>query len=210
MREEFAIRRFGRSEAGSGPHQTREIQMKIKTLTTMALLGAVLFSGSAAIAADNQADWTTQLNVKMALLEKLGKDSLHIEIAANAGDLILTGTVDKRETRELAETIAKSVASVKGVNNEIKLDASVMNPSKTSVAVGESEAEVKDAMLSTKIRLVLVDKMGNDGFDIGTEVADGVVTLEFEKGFTSARRTEATKLVKGVEGVSKVVSVDKA
>ena len=65
-------------------------------------------------------------------------------------------------------------------------------------------------MLSTKIRLALVDKMGSDGFKIGTEVADGVVTLEFERELRRARRAEeATKVVKGVDGVTKVVSVDK-
>lgn len=183
--------------------------MKFKMLATMALLGSVLFSGSAALAAENQADWTTKLSAKLVLLEKLGTDSLHIDVEANAGALKLTGTVGKRETRELAETVVKSVAGVKSVSNDIKLEASEANSSKTAVVAGEAEAEVKDAMLSTKIRLMLLDKMGEDGFDIGTEVANGVVTLEFQKDFTPARRTEATKLVKGVEGVNKVVPVDK-
>ncbi len=53
---------------------------------------------------------------------------------------------------------------MKSVKNDIKLEANVANPSKTSVAAGEAEAEVKDAMLSTKVRLALVDKMGTDGF----------------------------------------------
>jgi len=72
------------------------------------------------------------------------------------------------------------------------------------------EAEVKDAMLSTKIRLALGDKMGSDGFKIGTEVADGVVTLEFAKDFANARRREASKVVENVAGVTKVISIEKA
>ena len=183
--------------------------MKLKTFVMAILVGAALLGAGAARAGDNAADWTTKLSVKLVLLEKLGVDSLHIDVDANAGALMLTGTVHKRETRELAETITKSVENVKSVKNDIKLEASVANPSKTSVAVGESEAEVKDAMLSTKVRLKLIDKMGADGFKVGTEVASGVVTLEFEKSFTSARREEAMNVVKSVEGVSKVVSVDK-
>lgn len=183
--------------------------MKVKLLAGMILVGAALIGGSAAYAADNQADWTTTLNVKLALLEKLGTDSLHVDVDSDAGALTLKGTVDKRETRELAETIAKSVASVKSVKNDILLKASEANPSKTAVAAGETEAELKDALLSTKIRLVLIDKMGSDGFKIGTEIADGVVTLQFDRDFLAARRVEANKVVKGIEGVTKVVSVTK-
>jgi hypothetical protein len=69
---------------------------------------------------------------------------------------------------------------------------------------------VKDAILETKIRLALVDKMGSDGFAIGTEAASGVVTLQFDRDLAAARRHEATALVKGVGGVTKVVSVDKS
>lgn len=183
--------------------------MRFKTVVTTALAGAVMLFGGLAFASDSHADSTTMLNVKLALLQKLGTDSLHIDVDANGGDLKLTGTVDKRETRELAESVAKSVGGVQGVSNDIKLEASEANPSKTSVAAGEAEAELEDAMLSTKIRLVLADKLGSDGFKIGTEVADGVVTLAFPQEFSAARRGDARRMVNDVKGVTKVVSVDK-
>ena len=183
--------------------------MILKTLAKIALVGVVLIAGGAANAADNQADWTTTLNVKLALLDKLGTDSLHVDVDANAGALLLKGTVEKRETRELAATIAKSVAGVESVENDIRVEASVANPNKSGVAAGETEAELKDAVLSTKIRLALVNQMGSDGFKIGTEVANGVVTLEFGSDFVAARRQEADKVVKGVDGVTKVISVEK-
>ena len=183
--------------------------MRRTILATMILAGTMLVGGSAANAATTDADWSMTLKVKLALLEKLGKDSLHMDVDAMAGALTLKGTVDKRETRELAETVAKTVEGVKSVNNEVRLEASVANPNKTGVAVGEAEAEVKDAMLSTKIRLALGDKMGSDGFKIGTEVANGVVTLEFAKDFATARRDEARGVAKAVTGVTKVISVEK-
>jgi osmotically-inducible protein OsmY len=62
--------------------------------------------------------------------------------------------------------------------------------------------------LQTKVKLALVDQMGTDGFRIDTDVASGVVSLAFEKDFTAARRQEAAKIAKGVEGVTKVVSVE--
>lgn len=183
--------------------------MRWKTVTKMALIGALLIGAGAAYAADNQADWTTTLNVKLELLEKLGSDSLHVEVDSVAGDLTLKGTVGKRETRELAETVAKSVKGVKGVDNQILLAASVADPNKAGVAVGEAEAEVKDATLETKIRLALLDKYGAEGFNVGTKVASGVVTLQFTADFPAKRRSDARRMVGNLSGVTKVVSVDK-
>lgn len=183
--------------------------MNLKLLATMALAGAML-TGGTAMAADTQADWITTLQVKLALLDKLGTDSLHVEVNADDGALTLKGTVEKRETRELAESVAKSVEGVVSVDNEVRLEASVANPNKAGVVAGEAEAEVKDAMLATRIRLALGNKMGTDGFRIGTEVADGVVTLAFHPDLAKARRTEATRIVDGVEGVTKVIAIEKA
>lgn len=155
------------------------------------------------------ADWKTKLQVKMALLEKLGTDSLRVEVTSREGEVGLSGVVEKRETKELAETVAQSVTAVTSVLNDIRLEASVDNPNKAGVAAGEAEAELKDAMLSTKVRLALVDGLGSDGFRIGTEVANGVVTLEFAPELAGARRDEARRAAQGVQGVTEVVSVDK-
>ncbi|HXU33767.1 MAG TPA: BON domain-containing protein [Thermoanaerobaculia bacterium] len=184
--------------------------MSLKTLSKVALLGIVLLGAHAAIAAENKSDWTTTLNVKLALLDKLGSDSLNMEVDSAAGAVTLTGTVNKRETRELAQTVAKSVSGVKSVQNDVLLEASVENPNKVGVVAGETEAEVKDSVLSTKVRLVLVNKMGSDGFKIGTESASGVVTLRFNDDLPLARRTSATKAAMTVRGVKKVVAVTKA
>ncbi len=183
--------------------------MNTKTIAKMALIGALLIGGSAAQAAETQTDWTTTLNVKLALLQKLGTDSLHVDVDSTAGALMLKGTVDKRETRELAETVAKTVTGVKSVKNDITLASSVADPNKAGVAVGEAEAEVKDSMLETQVRIVLVDKMSSDGFKIGTEAASGVVTLAFDNDFDAARRSEASKVVRAMDGVTKVITIDK-
>lgn len=183
--------------------------MKLKAFATMALVSTILIGGGAAFAAENQSDWTTTLNVKLALLNKLGTDSLHVDVDSTSGALTLKGTVTKRETKELAETVAKSVTGVKSVTNDILLESSVANPNKAAVAANEAEAELKDALLETRIRLALVNQMGSEGFKVGTEAASGVVTLRFDRDCTSANRAEANKVVKGVDGVTKVLSVDK-
>lgn len=181
----------------------------LSIVTGLALIGALVLGAGAAFAADTmKSDHTTLLNVKLALLNKLGTDSLRIDVDAAGGNVTLKGMVHKRETKELAETVAKSVTGVKMVSNDLKLASTEANPSKTDAVTKEAEAELKDTVLETKVRIALVDKLGSDGFDISTEVASGVVTLAFHKDFVAAHRTEAQNIVKGVEGVTKVVVVD--
>lgn len=182
--------------------------MSLKTLTKLMLVGAVLLVGTAATASETKADWMTTLSVKLELLNKLGTDSLHIDVDSMNGAVNLKGTVDKRETKELATTVAKSVSGVQSVDNDLTLEAA-MAKSKPAAAVDEGQAEVKDAIVETKLRIALVDKMGTDGFKIGTEVASGVATLEFDKACPSNMRNQAVAIAQGVEGVSKVLSVDK-
>jgi osmotically-inducible protein OsmY len=184
--------------------------MKLNTMTKFAMIGLLLLCGATAQAAEKtQADWTTTLNVKLALLNKLGTDSVRIDVDSMNGAVVLSGVVEKRETSELASTIAKSVAGVKSVNNNIEQGPAIANPSKAAAAAGEAEAEVKDVVIETKLRLALIDKMGGDGFKIGTEAASGVVTLEFEPGLSGERRKQAIEVTKGVDGVTKVITVDK-
>lgn len=184
--------------------------MNMKTFVTILVAGLALTVGGTSYAADeNVADWKTTLNVKLALLDKLGGDSLRVEVSASEGVVTLTGMVHKRETRELAETVTKSVVGVKTIHNSIELEAEKVDPNKTGVAAGEAEAEVKDAVLETKVRIALVDQMGTDGFKIGTEAASGVVTLEFGENLPTARRKQAVGAVEKLEGVTKVVTVDK-
>jgi osmotically-inducible protein OsmY len=169
----------------------------------------VLLLGAEAFAApsDDPADWATTLKVKLALLEELGTDSLRIDVDADGGAVTLDGTVRKRETVELASTVAKSVEGVASLRSDLELEAA--KGSDAEGAVAEAEAEVKDAILETRIRLALLDELGADGFKIGTEAASGVVTLEFEPAWSSVQKQKAIAAARGVGGVNKVISVDK-
>lgn len=172
-------------------------------------LGLMLGWASVAAAAPTEKEARTMLKVKLALLDHLGADALPVDVEMTGGGVRLTGTVTRRETMELAYTVARSVSGVEGVWNDLQVASTSKGSSKVGAAVGEAEAEVKDAVLSSKVRLALVDKMGGDGLKIGTEVASGAVTLELPSGLTAERRQQALDTAKGVAGVARVLSVDK-
>lgn len=180
--------------------------MKTKIATVLALVGALTLGASGARADESQANWTTTLKVKLALLEKLGTDALRIDVDTNAGAVHLGGTVSERETAELASTVTRSVAGVQSVDNDLEVRGT---PDTVGGAVDEGEREVKDAVLESRVRLALIDQLGGDGFKIGTEAASGVVTLEFPSDLPADRRDQAKSAVAAVDGVAEVIWVEK-
>lgn len=152
------------------------------------------------------------LRVRLELLQKLGVDGLRVEVDADEGKVRLGGQVKKRSTAELAEEVARKVEGVTAVANDIRIEgeAATTTPGeKVDAALNEAERELADAALETRARIALVDRLGSDGFRIGTDAASGVLTLEFPKGMERARRHDAIEVAKKVPGVEKVVSLDK-
>jgi len=179
---------------------------------TMGLVGVALTLAFTAMArpaaASDVSSALLGLKVKTVLLDKLGADALHIDVDAHGDDIALSGTVDKRATSELAETVTKSVHGVKSVKDDIKL-AEYQAEGAATVTAEEAQRKVKDGLLEVKLRAALIDKLGADGMRIGTEAASGTVTLEFPKSMARSVRATAEAAAKRLDGVAKVVTVEK-
>ena len=181
----------------------------LATLLLPALLAA-LAPAPARAGADSEGSSTMlELRVKMRLLDKLGVDALHVDVESRGSKIFLSGTVQKRATAELAEEVTRSVEGVAKVKNRLDVAEYAKNPDKVGVAATETEREVKDALLELEVSAALVDRMGSDGFRIGTDAASGVVTLEFPAGFPGDRRDQAIAIAKKVSGVQRVVELAK-
>jgi len=183
--------------------------MSAKKLFVLVFVAALGVAGIGVARADQQADWLTTTKVKLELLTQFGVDSLGVSVETNGGVVALTGTVEKRETKELASEVVRGVEGVAKVDNRIRYEAPGTSDAKVGAAVSEAELEVRDAILESRLRLALVDRMGSDGFRIGTEAADGVVTLEFPPALESARRREAVGVAEKVDGVRRVIRIEK-
>ena len=189
--------------------------MRTKSLAGIILVAIALIGATAAHAAPAakvdaaQVDGTTTLNVKLALLDRLGTDALHIDVVSVGGTVRLAGTVDRQKAKDRAATLAMSTRGVRRVENGIRLGAAVASSPEAGTPAGAAEAEVKDAVLATRLGLALIDKMGSDGLRIGTDSAGGVVTLSFDAESNGDSRDRAVAIATAMAGVSKVVSVDK-
>jgi len=56
------------------------------------------------------------------LTDSWSLDASNIEVEVSGGDVILTGTVDSRYEKRLAEDIAEDVSGVKNVENRLRVD----------------------------------------------------------------------------------------
>lgn len=149
------------------------------------------------------------LRVKLELLQKLGTDALRVDVDSDGGKVRLSGEVKKRATAELAEDVARKVAGVTSVTSDLRVAGEPAPTSSADAMIAEAEREVSDAALEVKVRLALVDRLGSDGFRIGTDAASGVVTLEFPAGMERTRRRDAIATAEKVSGVTQVIALDK-
>src|SRR5690242_2877216 len=87
--------------------------MKIRTLAAALVVLALAGAPSAA----SLDDAVTSVKIHTSLLEKFGTDALGITIDVAGGNVVLSGAVDKKETRDGARSAALGVNGVSNVEN---------------------------------------------------------------------------------------------
>lgn len=87
----------------------------------------------------------------------------HVKVKANEGVVTLTGTVQDKDDRDLAEDTVKNLPGVTGVKNEI--------------AIKPTHPEHSDAWIAFKIRSRLLVKAGVSASSTKVTVQNGAVTL---------------------------------
>lgn len=134
-----------------------------------------------------RSDEDVETDVEIALGTDPATDSWEISASVEDGAATLTGTVESWQERELSATVAKGVAGVTELKNEIEVSYDTERPD------SEIQAEIEQALRWS----VLVD----DGL-IDVEVNDGQVALTGTAGSAAEKRIARTKAwVAGVDGV---------
>jgi len=144
------------------------------------------------------------LNVKVrtALLEKFGTDALGIAIEANGTSVVLSGSVDKPETKAGARPAAAAVKGVGSVQDRITLGHGPAT--RTHEATAEARRNFENALLEARVKGRLFEQVGENALKIGVRARSGVVTLEGAVP-TAAVHTTAIETATGTKGVVRVV-----
>jgi hyperosmotically inducible periplasmic protein len=158
----------------------------------------------AALPAESFDEAVTHVKVKAVLLEHFGTDALGIEIQISGGNVVLSGSVEKPLTQELAKQAALSVKGVASVENQIQLGSGPATKAKNSA--GRAKTKLKDALLEAKVKGRLFDQVGGNAMKIEVEASGGLVTLKGAVPSKSIRET-AVDTAKKTSGVRRVVSL---
>jgi len=164
-------------------------------VTTVALLGAyaVQADDSKRSVGEYTDDKMLVGKVKSALISDKTADADEINVESYKGVVQLNGFVDNAKEKAQAETVAKAVEGVKGVENNLQIK-------EASQTTGGA---IDDSSITAKVKSALVDSDATKAGDIKVETRGGVVQLS---GFVSnqAQKDAATKVAQSVTGVKAV------
>jgi hyperosmotically inducible protein len=138
-------------------------------------------------------DKVLHTKVWAALTEDKTADASEINLEIYKGVVQLNGFVDTAKEKAQAESVAKAVSGVKGVENNLL----IKQAEQTAGGV------IDDSTVTTKVKTALIDNADTKAYDIKVETRGGVVQLS---GYVAneAQKTAATKVAQSVEGVKSV------
>jgi osmotically-inducible protein OsmY len=149
-------------------------------------------------------DATITAKVKSKLLWNRNTNGLNINVTTDNGEVTLKGKVASDTHRDLAVQMAKNTTGVQRVRNELDL---APEPKKTEDkgALETMETRTSDALVTAKVKSMLLFSKETEGADIDVSTRDQVVTLEGT--VTSVEQKEKIlKMVGDMVGVKEVRS----
>lgn len=186
--------------------QLKMLMISLATASTLALFSAgVSAQDQDPSVADNTSDLSTY--VKTRLLWNHSTSGLNIDVTSQDGVVILEGTTDSAELRELAERLAADTNGVRGVDNRLQVQPDIRLDTTEELAAGvpggfELDA-LGDAWLTGKIKSLLLMTRGLASSGIAVTTRDGQVHLSGEVESAAAKQDTEDR-VRNVRGVREV------
>lgn len=149
-------------------------------------------------------DSTITAVIKSKLAWSRYTSGLTTKVVTKSGRVLLTGSADSAESKELAGRLAQNSRGVLAVDNRLVIEAakpSLVDDAEHSVK--NAGHDVADAWITTKVKSTFLYSNNVDAKDIAVTTASGVVTLS-GKVDSSVERTLAIELAKNVRGVKSV------
>ncbi len=162
-------------------------------ISLVAALGACSKQGEQSTTGQYLDDATMTAKVKADLMKDDSVKATEIKVETTQGVVQLSGFVGSEEARKHAEELAKSIAGVKSVRNDLAVQS-------TQQTVGQS---VDDTVITTKVKAALLADDEVKGLAINVETSGGTVQLT-GSAKSDSERQKAEQLAKAVNGVTAV------
>ncbi len=172
------------------------------TLFSLALLFTAtalpLFAGDTV--RDEVKEMLLSLKVRTKLLNHLHSGAMPIKVNTEDRTVTLSGEVNKKSDRDLADSVAASVTGVKSVKNDITVAAVEKADQSTAEQKGNA---LKDALLETRIKTRLITAGHTSAMNIEVESTNGVVSLSGNPS-DGAHQRKAMRIARATKGVIEV------
>lgn len=148
-------------------------------------------------------DATLAAKVKSKLLLEKRGDGLDIKVSSHAGAVTLEGTAVSEDASQQAEHLAAQTEGVTSVDNRLKVDPDAASTQKLEKSVGDAQAAVSDAWITSQIKAGILSAHALEGLSIGVSTRDGVVTLSGQVPSSDERQQliDAASKIRGVREV---------
>lgn len=125
------------------------------------------------------------------------------KVETKAGRVVLTGSVDSADAKELAYQLAVNTRGVVAVNNQLQVAGDKTAGESAKKAGHEVSQAVKDAWITAKVKSNFFYSANVDGSDIEVATEKGIVTLKgkVDSGAERALAIELAENVRGVKGL---------
>ena len=142
--------------------------------------------------------------VKESLSNDARTESAKIGVETNNGVVTLSGTADSAKAKDAAEELARNIAEVKGIDNQIAAPSALDDMSaRADHAASNAGEAVSDAMITTKVKASFAADEQVKATAIKVDTDDGVVKLN-GKVASDVARERAITIAKGINGVKSV------
>ncbi len=149
-------------------------------------------------------DSTITAVIKSKLAWSKYTSSLTTKVVTKAGRVLLTGSADSAESKELAGRLAQNSRGVTAVDNRLVVDgAKATLADDAEHSMKSAGHDVADAWITTKVKSTFMYSNNVDGDDIAVSTSAGIVTLTGKLG-SGVERSLAIELAKNVRGVKSV------
>jgi len=148
-------------------------------------------------------DATLAARVKSKLLLDKRGDGLDIKVTSRAGAVTLEGVAASEEASQQAAHLAAQTEGVTAVDNRLKVDPDAASTEKLQKSVGDAQAAVSDAWITSQIKAGILAAHALQGLAIGVSTRDGVVTLRGELPNAAERQQliDSARKTRGVRDV---------
>ncbi len=144
-------------------------------------------------------DLEIKARITIDVVDKMGTDVISINADVYEQDVMLTGSVEKKELKTQAGKLTRAVEGVKKVYNEILVVKAIEKDK------GAIENFVDDTVIESKINALLLDARGVNVTNFRWRSVGGKVFL-FGRALSGQERDKAVMVVKDIKNVSSVTN----